>query len=401
MVKNASLMSQLLGLTPRAEFAGFVRNHGGERHAKGFSCWDQYVAMLFCQLGQAKSLREICGGLRSLMGKAIHLGLHDSPKKSTLSYANKHRPWEIYQDLFYSLLDRGRSMVTTKHPLRFKNKLLSMDASVIDLCLSLFPWAEFRQTKGAVKLHLLLDHEGYLPVFANVTEGKKHEIDVARTWSFPRGSILAFDRAYNDYEFFGRLCRDGVFFVTRMKTNALYNVRETRKIPQNSNILSDEVIWLTGVDAWENCPYFLRRVTIWIPEKAETMVLLTNHLKFGSTTIAAIYKERWQIELFFKAIKQNLRIKSFVGTSKNALLIQIWTALIAILMLKILALRSRANWALATLAALLRWNLFAYKDLWDWVNDPYVPPPELYPVYQPSLFTQSLGQHLSQARRGT
>jgi transposase len=393
MVKNMSLLSQILGFFPRLEFQAVVGRHGAERGAKGFSCWDQFVAMLFCQIGQAKSLREICGGLRSIMGKAVHLGMREAPKRSTLSYANGHRPWEVYEDIFYALLVRGRTMVVTHRPLRFKNRLLSMDATLIDLCLSLFPWADYRQTKGAVKLHCVLDHEGYLPVFAHLTEGKLHEIRVARTLLFPRGSVVAFDLGYWDFTFFGDLCRRGVHFVTRMKEGALYQVVESRPVPQRGDILKDEVVRLSGVGAWIKCPYELRRIEVWLPDKEEVLVLLTNHARFGPTTIAAVYKERWQIELFFKAIKQNLRIKTFVGTSRNALLTQIWTALVAVLVLKILALRSRMGWALSTLVALLRWNLFAYKDLWEWVNDPYAPPPEEPHANQPNLFFSALGQH--------
>ena len=403
MVKGGSLLSQITGLVPRVEFQRIVQEHEGEKAAKGFTCWDQFVAMLFCQLGQAHSLSEIVGGLGSMMGKKVHLGLRDAPKKSTLSYANAHRPWEIYRDTFFALLHRGRGMVADrlKRPLRFKSPLFSMDATVIDLCLSLFPWAEFRQTKGAVKLHLLLNHEGYLPVFADITPGKTHEVTVGRAWSFPKGSVVVFDKGYWDFSFFSRLCQEGVFFVTRMKVNALYEVLERRQAPQRGNILSDEIIRLSSPKGQALCPHRLRRVTVWIPEKQETLVLLTNHMGFGATTVAAIYKERWQIELFFKAIKQNLRVKTFVGTSRNALLTQIWTALIAILMLKIMALRSKLGWSLSTLAAMLRWNLFSHRDLWDWVDNPYGPSPDETTWEHPSLFDNALGQHLAFPKGGT
>ena len=403
MVRCGNLLSQILGLVPRVEFAEIVRRRGAERACKGFSSWDQFVAMLFCQLGQAHSLREIVGGLGSTLGKKVHMGLRGTPKRSTLSYANAHRPWQVYQDVFYALLDRGAGMVRDKlkRPLRFKNPLFSMDASVIDLCLSIFPWAEFRQTKGAVKLHMVIAHEGYLPVFADLTNGKTHEIKVARTLLFPKGSVVVFDRGYNDYAYFGSLCADGVFFVTRAKEGTIYEVVEERPVPGRGNILSDKIIRLASPRGRAQCPCDLRLVEVWIPEKNTAMVFVTNHLAFGPTTIAAIYKERWQIELFFKAIKQNLRIKTFVGTSKNALLTQIWTALIAILMLKIMALRSKLGWSLSTLVALLRWNLFAYRDLWEWVDNPYGPPPLEELFEQPSLFDNAFGQHLTQPQRGT
>ncbi len=227
-----------------------------------------------------------------------------------------------------------------KRKFRFKNKLFSLDATVIELCLSLFDWATFRQTKGAVKLHFLLDHDGYLPVFATVTEGDVHEINIARNLTFPKGSILAIDKGYTDYSQFAQWTNDGVYFVTRQKGNAAYRVINERSVPQYRNVLKDQIIEFTGYYSKKDCPHRLRRVEVLDAENNRIIVLLTNHLTFGATTVAAMYKDRWQIEIFFKTIKQNLKIKTFVGTSKNALLIQIWTALIAILLLKFLRFRS-------------------------------------------------------------
>ena len=298
--------------------------------------------MLFCQLAQAHSLREICGGLACCLGKLKHLGVNQAPNKSTLSYANEHRPWEVYQDLFYCMLGRCQTVAATKkRRFRFKNKLLSLDATVIDLCLTMFPWADFRTTKGAIKLHLLLDHDGYLPTYAVITEGKVHEVTVARQLQLPPGSIAVVDRGFNDYKLFAQWTESRVYFVTRMKDNAVYTVIEQRRPPQNRNVLSDEIILLAGAGAFEKCPYPLRRIVVWDPVKEEEIVFLTNHLTFGATTIARIYKDRWQIEIFFKALKQNLKVKTFVGTSPNALKIQIWTALIAMLVLKFLQLKSK------------------------------------------------------------
>ena len=334
MVRCTSLFSQVLSLIGRVEFAQHVKELKAERGTKGFSCWGQLVGMLFCQLAQAQSLREICDGLRCCLGKLHHLGLKEAPHRSTLSYANAHRPWELFEKTFYQVLETCQQQAPKKK-FRFRNKLLSLDASVIELCVTLFDWAKFRQTKGAVKLHLLLDHEGYLPSFALVTEGKTHEIRVARTLKLPAGSIVAMDRGYNDYRLFGQWTQAGIWFVTKMKSHTSYAVVEKRRGMPERNILSDEVIRLTGQEAEKKCPQRLRRVVVWDEEKHESIVLLTNHLEFGATTIAAIYKDRWQIELFFKALKQNLKVKTFVGTSANALRIQIWTALIAMLLLKI------------------------------------------------------------------
>jgi hypothetical protein len=373
--KFSSIFGQILQVFDKRDFLQAVRDTRSEHAAKGFTCWDQFVAMLFCQLGQAQSLREICGGLATCLGKLKHLGIDDAPKRSTLSYANEHRPWQLYQLMFYRLLEKCQTMARfQKRKFRFKNKLFSLDASVIELCLSLFDWASFRQTKGAVKLHLLLDHDGYLPTFATVTEGDVHEVNVAWEIKLPKGSILAVDMGYTDYALFAKWILEGIFFVTRQKGNAAYRVVEEHKVPQNRNILKDQIIEFTGYYAKKDCPHLLRRIEVWDQEFNRTLVLLTNHLKFGATTVAAIYKDRWQIEIFFKAIKQNLKIKTFVGTSKNALLIQIWTALTVILLLKYLKFRSSMNWSLSNLVAMLRYNLFTYRDLWLWLDNPFEVP---------------------------
>lgn len=375
MNRFSSIFGQILNLFPKREFFEAVHATRAEKGAKGFSCWEQFVAMMFCQLGQANSLREICGGLASCFGKARHLGIQDAPKRSTLAYANEHRPWQLYEKLFYQLLGRCQGLEFGKRKFRFKNRLFSLDASLIRLCTSLFDWAKYRQTKGAVKLHLLLDHEGYLPVFACITTGKIHEVRIARMLNFPAGSIVAVDRGYLDYELFWSWTQSGVFFVTRQKDNAHYRIVEERAIPKNRSILSDQLIELEGFYSHRNYPVPLRRLEVWDAENEQIIVLLTNHLDFGATTIAAIYKDRWQIEIFFKTIKQNLKIKTFVGTSANALLIQIWTALIAILVLKYLKYRSEFQWSLSNLVAMLRYNLFSYRDLWVWIDQPYEPPP--------------------------
>jgi len=391
MIRHASLFSQLIATFDRKRFYELVFRHQSERYAKGFSCWDQFVAMLFCQLAQAKSLREICGGLASCLGKLKHLGLNTAPSKSTLSYANAHRPWQMYQSLFYETL-KTCSMAAPRKKFRFKNKLLSLDSSTISLCLSLFPWAKFRRTKGAVKLHLLLDHDGYLPSYVYISNGKKHDVTVARGIPLAPESIVAMDRGYNDYRLFARWTENRIYFVTRLKENADFTVLSENQVPQNRNIRADQIIEFAGYEARKKCPYALRRIVVWDSEKAREIVLLTNHLSFGASTIGAIYKDRWQIELFFKALKQNLKVKTFVGTSENALFIQIWTALIAMLLIKYLKFKSRLNWSLSNLVAFLRWNLFTYRNLWEWLDKPFdTLPPEPEPVQFP-LPLRFLGQ---------
>ena len=386
MTRVSSMFSQLLHLFSRMEFQAAVKTHKAERHSRGFTCWGQFVAMLFCQLGQAQSLREICGGLAASEGKLKHLGLPKAPPRSTLAYANKHRPWQLYQTVFHQLLDKCQGVAASqpgkkKRKFRFKNRLLSLDASVIPLCASVFDWAQYRRSKGAVKLHLLLDHDGYLPSFAVVTEGKTSEIKVARTLRFAPGTILAIDRGYVDYEWFRELTQEEVYFVTRMKEKAVYEVQEEVQVPQNSNVVRDQIISFPRLAREGEKPVLFRRVEIWDKEKEETIVFLSNLLAFGATTIAAIYKDRWEVELFFKGLKQLCKIKTFVGTSANAVKTQVWTALIAMLVLKYLQLKSSFSWSLSTLAALLRQQLFFYRDLWVWLDDPFQSPPALAGVH--------------------
>jgi hypothetical protein len=392
MVRVCSMFSQILGWFPRLEFDAAVREHKAERHARGFTCWQQFVAMLFCQLGHAQSLREICGGLAATEGKLRHLGILKCPKATTLSYANAHRPWQLYQSLFYKMLARcrGEALIQGRGKFRFKHKLLSLDASMVELCAESFDWAKYKQTKGALKLHLVLDHDGYLPCYAVITEGRTADVTEARKIRFQPGTLVVFDRGYSDYNWWLELTRGGVNFVTRLKDSASYGVVESRPVPDGSGVLRDEVILL--VSQQEAGPEArLRRIEVWVEEKNESMVFVTNNLKLAARTIARIYKERWQIELFFKALKQGLKIKTFVGTSENAVQIQIWTALIAMLILKFLKLRSTFDWSLSNLIALLRQQLFVHRDLWKWINDPFQSPPDPEPDLQmalPLLFAQ-------------
>jgi Transposase DDE domain/Domain of unknown function (DUF4372) len=354
-----------------------VSQHKAERHARGFSSWAQFISMLFCQLGHAQSLREITGGLAACEGKLKHLGVDRAPKRTTLSYANQHRPWQMFETVFHQLLKRCQGEAATrKRKFRFKHKLLSLDSTVIPLCLSVFDWAHYKRAKGAVKLHMVLDHDGYLPSFAVLTEGKTSDITAARQMSFAPGTMLAFDRGYADYDWWLSLTRQKVHFVTRLKDSAEYGVVEQSKVPEGGNIIRDEVIVLCSQQ--EIGPQArLRRIEVWVEEKQQTMVFLSNHLKLAATTIAEVYKQRWAIELFFKALKQGLKIRTFVGTTENAVQTQIWTALIAMLLVKYLQLRSTFGWSLSNLIALLRQQLFVYRDLFKWLNDPYQAPPAL------------------------
>jgi hypothetical protein len=375
MNKYNSIFGQILSLFPRIQFEAFVKETHSDKRIKGFNCWDQFVAMTFCQLGQAHSLREICGGLATSLGKMVHLGMKKAPSRSTLAYANEHRPWRLYEEVFFHILALCHSQFGGKHKFRFKNKLYSFDASLISLCLSLFDWAKYRRRKGAIKLHLLLDHAGYLPQFVNITPGKTHEVKILKKLALDPGTIIVFDRGLIDFATWATWIQQGIFFVTRMKSNAVYRVIKRNPVLKNGPVLQDQIIYLKGFYSRKKCPYPLRRVVYRDPKTGDKYTFITNNMTLAASTIAAIYKDRWQIELFFKALKQNLRIKTFVGTSLNAVMIQIWTALIAILILKYLKAKSKIQWSLSNLVAMLRMNLLTYKDLWEWLNHPYFKPP--------------------------
>jgi hypothetical protein len=374
MERVCSIFSQIVRLIPRGVFQEAVARHEGEKHAKGMTCWSQLVAMLFCHLGGARSLREITGGLAASEGKLRHLGIARAPTRSTLAYANEHRSWKIYEEVFRQLVSICQTEAKgQKARFRFKHPVMSLDSTTIPLCLSMFEWAKYVRTKGAVKLHLVLDNQGFLPQYAVLSEGKKADIAVARQMEFQPGTMLVFDRGYEDHKWWRRLTEGGVYFVSRLKDSTAYTIVEERPVPAASDILRDEVIVLDS-DREPDNPMRLRRIEVWLEEKQDTIVFVTNNLKLAASTIAAIYRDRWQIELFFKAIKQSLRIKTFIGTSENAVRIQIWTALIAMLLLRLLHVRSTWRWSFSNLVALLRQQIFVYRDLWTWLNQPDTPP---------------------------
>ena len=263
----------------------------------------------------------------------------------------------------------------SQKPFHFKNKLLVLDSTTISLCLSLFPWAEFKKVKGGVKVHVLLDHDDYMPQFVHLSGAFHSDVQAAHLVPAQRSSIIVMDRAYVDYELWAKWITQGVFFMSRLRQDLRIKVIQKYSVPRNQNIMRDQLISLSSVYGRKQCPFPLRRVEVWNPEKQETIVLVTNHLNFDASTIADIYRQRWQIEVFFKTLKQNLKVKTFVGTSENALRIQIWTALIAMLLLRWLHFLSQRNWSFSNLASLLRMNLFTYRDLKEWLTDPLGTPP--------------------------
>jgi len=328
-------------------------------------------------MSRTDSLREICNGLSCCLGKLVHLGVARAPHRSTLSYANQHRPAALFEDLFWTTLHRFRQQqLLGPRPkrFRFKNKLLSLDSTTISLCLNLFPWARFKKSKGGVKAHVLLDHDDYMPRFVVLTDAKAADVRIAGRIPIPSESIVVADRAYMNFPRFGQWTQQGIHFVCRLPKYPLYRVLSERPTASDGNILVDQIVQFTGRYS-RQCPHPLRRITVQIEGEDQPLILLTNLMHFASSTIARIYKDRWQIEVFFKTIKQNLKIKTFVGTTENALRIQIWTALIAILLLNWLHYLSKARWSLSNLASMLRLNLFTYRDLIAWLDDPFATPP--------------------------
>jgi putative transposase len=320
-------------------------------------------------LSAQDSLRGIEAGLASQAHSLYHLGVRPV-HRSTLSYANAHRSHELFKIVFEWMLSKCQPLAP-KHKFRFKNPLYSIDATTIDLCLSLFDWAKFRTTKGAVKLHVKLNHAGYLPTFAIVTTGKEHEQKVAPRVPLEKGDVAVFDRGFTNFSWYASLCERNIYFVTRLKKNADYRVVERRNMKHLKNISSDQIIELKGFYTKKKCPYRLRRIRSRDPETNKWIVLLTNQFEWSAATIANVYKDRWQIELFFRALKQQLKVKSFVGTSRNALLSQLWVALIAYLLLCYLKFKSKFSWSLYILSSILPTNLFTRRNLWDWLNAPY------------------------------
>lgn len=369
MSSHSTLLGQMLQMFPRHEFQKLVSEAGTEYHARGFSSWNHFSAMLFGQLSGQDSLRGIEAGLATQSQNLYHLGIKPI-HRSTLAYANEHRTHDLFKQIFFWMLSKCQSLAP-KHKFRFKNEVYSLDATTIDLCLSLYDWAKFRATKGAVKLHVKLNHSGYLPAFMVMTTGKVHETQIAPSIPLEKGDVAIFDRGYTNFEWYHAIDEKGVFFVTRLKKNSHYKVVERRPTDHLENIYSDQVIELKGFYSKRKFPKRLRRIRSKDPKTGKIIVLLTNNFSWSAKTIAQLYKDRWQIELFFKSIKQQLKVKSFVGTSKNALLSQLWTALIAYLLLSYLKFKSKFTWSLYTLCSILPTNLFSKRNLWDWLDAPF------------------------------
>ena len=364
MRKLETIFGELLKLVPRYQFEQAVKQYQGDRYVKSYTTWQQYITILFSQIKQKDSIRDIVTGIGAYEARWYHLGL-SGVHRSTFSDANNKRDFQIFEDLFYHLLSRCKDL-TPKHRFKFKNPLYSIDASVIDLCLSVFPWAKFRKTKGAIKMHCLYDHSGALPSFLTITDGKKHDVTVAKSVNFPLSpdSIVSIDRAYIDYKWLNSLDENGVWFVTRAKSNIDYVVTGQHPV-SGKGVRNDQTILLNGPRTKTYYQKELRIIEFFDEGTNKNLTFLTNNTKLAASTIAAIYKSRWQIELFFKWIKQNLKIKSFLGTSKNAVLTQIWVAMSYYLLLTYIKYQTKYAHSLLTLSRLIRETLFERKNLID------------------------------------
>lgn len=364
-----TILSQILKLVPRHEFESLANKHHSGRSFRTATRWSQFVTMCIAQLSSRCSLRDVVDNLSAQQHRLYHLGVAKL-SRSNLSRINENKPHELYKELFGKILNRCHQ-TAPGHGFRFNNELFSLDATTIDLCLSLFPWAGFRKTKGAVKLHVGMNHKGNLPEFVTITDGKKHDVTAGRRIDFPKHSIIALDRGYTDYEWFKQLSEKEIYFVTRLKKNAQFSVVERREVNRDTGLTSDQSVEFSGYYASRKCSIPLRRIGYRDPETGKHYVFLTNNFTLSALTIAKIYKARWQIELFFKWIKQNLKIKSFLGTSKNAVMTQIWIALCVYLLLAYLKFQSKTKNSLQQILRLLQTNLFEKWCLMDLIMGRY------------------------------
>jgi len=360
-----TIYNQVLHLIPRHKFENIVERYKGDHYVKYFTSWQQFITLLYAQIRGKDSLRDIIAGLLAQQSIWYHIGLRKICR-STLSDANNRRDWRIYEGIFYDILSRCKE-VTPKHKFKFKNPLYTLDSTVIDLCLSLFSWAKFRKRKGALKIHYLYDHSGAIPTFLVLTDAKVHDIRVAKGGEIPLSSdsIISIDRAYIDFSWLYCLERRGIYFVSRMKKGIKYEVIGQHKIYDKRGVLRDITIKLTSDQKGKEYPKELRLVEFKDPETDKIFLFLTNNFKLSPYTIAQIYKARWQIELFFKWIKQNLKIKSFLGCTKNAVLTQIWIAMCYYLLLSYIKYQTKYKYSLLELTRVLKEAIFLRVSLID------------------------------------
>lgn len=371
MSHHNTAFHQLLKPLSRHEFESLAGQYHAGQKLRSASRWDQFVGMAMSQLSGRQSLRDIQSNLEAQRHKLYHLGAKPIAR-TTLARLNENQPAELYQALFHKLLARCKSQ-PGKHKFRFKNPLYSLDASALELSLKQFPWAAHRDDTANVKLSVGLNHATAIPEFVALSDGQENDMVEGRKFAFPEGSVVAFDKGYVDYQWFGELTKQGVSFVTRLRAKAVYRVLEHRPSSTAAGITSDQIIELSSAHAIKRGAPRLRRVGYRDAQSKRHYQFLTNNLTLSAATIAAIYKDRWTVELFFKAIKQNLKIKAFVGTSKNAVLTQIWIALIVYLLMAFARYSAREGWTVQRMLRVLQLNLFERKGLAEIFNPS--PPP--------------------------
>ena len=381
-MNNITLFSQILQQIDRTIFSKAVKQYQSDKHNKGINSWTHLTAMLFCHLSKAQSIREITNGLLSASGNLNHLGIQGKcPSRSSLSYINEHRDWRMFREFYFLLKDalQSKGYLGRKKFKNIKRKIYMLDSTVISLCLKVFDWAKYRQEKGAIKLHTLLDYDGCMPSYLFMTEGKQADVKHAQYMSLPKKSVVVADRGYQDFSMLFNWDKNDIHFVIRLKKSI--NHQMIRELPLSSTdhekILKDELIILTEEQTKDDYPKQIRRVAVYDENNNKVIELITNNLTWTASTIAELYKQRWMIEIFFKELKQHLKIKSFIGTNENAMWIQIWTALITLMLLKYLRESAKYKWSLSNLIAFLRMNLFVKILLTEWLNNPFKPRVEL------------------------
>lgn len=371
---NINLFSQIVSKLDKPIFNKLVKEKQTDKHQKGFNSWTHFISMLFGQFANSKSVRDISNGLRSATGNLNHLGVNKAPSKSSISYQNQRRDWRLFRDYYYKLSEHlGQQAKFKQKKFRIKSKIFLLDSSTISLCLSLFDWAKYKTAKGAVKLHTLLDYDGNLPAYINITDGKTADNKGAYDIPLLKNSVIVADRFYNDFSLIDVWDSTSIFFVIRHKENLKFKTIKEFDLPDNrhQHILKDELIELEKPASKNKYQGKLRRVSVWDEKNEQVIELITNQMTWTANTIGELYKSRWQIEIFFREIKQLLHIKSFIGTSENAVMIQIWVAMITILILKFLKQMAKFKWHLSNLVAFLRLNLFVKIDLQKWIDNPF------------------------------
>lgn len=382
-MQNITLFAQIIQQLPKEKIQKIIREHQCDKHAKGLDTWTQLIAMVFAHFAGCRSIREITNGLHAAMGNRQHFGMPRSPKRSTLSYENIHRDWRVFRSIYNEMLDffRKSGAISGGQFRGVSRQVLLLDSTIITICESLFDWAHYTKQKGALKLHMLLDLECKLPVYVFMTPGRESDMRHAGYMTLPKGAVVVGDRGYQSAKLLHSWAKGGVDFVVRVKKTLGYQSVKEFDLPdgEDEHILKDEMVRLTGEETAAAYPEELRRVTIWNDKHKYQVFLLTNNTTWTAATVAELYKKRWEIELFFKTIKQQVKIKTFFGTSENAIMIQIWTALITILLTKVLQIIAKAQWALSNLIGFVRLNLFVKISLFYWLDNPYCPeepPPE-------------------------